>query len=98
MVFFLLMFLQCVQVIGEETAAPASPLTATESTPPDAPAPMTDIHDIQPPVSVGIEAPWLVPVLLGLAAATILAAGWWLWKKHKKDRTIETIVPELPRK
>lgn len=57
---------------------------------------MTDIHDIQPPVSVGIDAPWLVPVLLGLAAATILAAGWWFWKKQKKDRAIETIVPEPP--
>jgi hypothetical protein len=96
MVFFLLTFLQVAQVTGEETAAPAGPLAATESPPPNAPAPMLDIHDIQPPVSVGIDAPWLVPVLLGLAAAAILAAGWWFWKKHKKDRSIETIVPELP--
>ncbi len=57
---------------------------------------MTDIHDIQPPVSVGIDAPWLVPSLLALAAAAILAAGWWFWKRHKKDRAIEIIVPEPP--
>ncbi|MCB2147188.1 MAG: DUF4381 family protein [Deltaproteobacteria bacterium] len=82
--------------MGEEKAAPADPLTATGSAPPNTPAPMTDIHDILPPVSVGIDAPWLVPVLLALAAAAILAAGWWFWKKRKKDRTIETIVPDLP--
>ncbi len=95
-VFFLFTFLQVAQVTGEETVAPAGPLAATESPPPKTPAPMTDIHDILPPVSVGIDAPWLVPVLLGLAAATILAAGWWFWKKQKKDRAIETIVPEPP--
>ena len=95
MMFFVLTFLQVAQVIGEETASlsnspDAGPLA------PEAPAPITDIHDIQPPVSVGIDAPWLVPVLLGLAAAAILAAGWWFWKKQKKDRAIETIVPEPP--
>jgi LPXTG-motif cell wall-anchored protein len=57
---------------------------------------MTDIHDILPPLPVGIDAPWMVPVLLALAAAAILAAAWWFWKKRKKARTIETIVPELP--
>ena len=82
--------------MGEETAAPAGPLAATESPSPNVPVPMTDIHDIQPPVSVGIDSPWLIPVLLGLAAATILAVGWWSWKKHKKDRAIETIVPVPP--
>jgi len=95
MMFFVLTFLQVAQVFGEETASlskspDAGPLA------PEAPAPITDIHDIQPPVSVGIDAPWLVPVLLGLAAATILAVGWWFWKKQKKDRAIETIVPEPP--
>jgi hypothetical protein len=96
MVFFLLAFLQVAQVGGKETAAPAGLLPETESASPNTPAPMTDIHDIQPPVSVGIEAPWLVPVLLALAAAAILALGWWFWIKRKKDRTIQTIVPELP--
>lgn len=95
-VFFLLTFLPVDLVMGEEAAAPAGPPAATESPTPNAPATMTDIHDIQPPVSVGIDASWLVPVLLGLAAATILAACWWFWKKHKKDRAIETIVPEPP--
>ena len=95
-VFFLLTFLQVAQVMGEEPAAPAGPLAATKSAPPNVPAPMTDIHDILPPVSVGIYAPWLVPVLLTLAAAGILAATWWFWKKRKHARAIETIVPELP--
>jgi len=62
----------------------------------DSPASMTDIHDIQPPVSVGIDAPWLIPVLMALAAAAILAVAWWFWNKRKKARTVETIVPELP--
>jgi len=95
-VFFLLIFFQVAQVGGEETAVPADPLAATESALPNTPTPMTDIHDILPPVSVGIDAPWLVPVLLALAAAAILAAGWWFWEKSKKAQTIETIVPELP--
>ena len=72
-VFFLLTFLQVVQVMGEETAAPAGPLAATESAPQNVPTPMTDIHDILPPVSVGIDAPWLIPVLLALATVVILA-------------------------
>lgn len=95
-VFFLLTFLQVAQVTGEETVAPAGPLAATESPPPKTPAPMTDIHDILPPVLVGIDAPWLIPSLLALAAAVILAAGWWFWKKRNRNRAIETIVPELP--
>jgi hypothetical protein len=57
---------------------------------------MTDIHDILPPVSVGIAAPWLVSALLALAATAILVAGWWFWKKRNKHQAIETIVPELP--
>jgi hypothetical protein len=82
--------------MGEEAAAPAGPAAAAGSPAAHAPAPMTDIHDILPPVSVGIDAPWLVSVLLALAAAVILAAAWWFWKKRKKAREIETIVPELP--
>ncbi len=95
-VFFLFTFLQVAQVTGEETVAPAGPLAATESPPPKTPASMTDIHDIHPPVSVGIDAPWLVPSLLALAAALILTAGWWFWKKRNRNRAVETIVPELP--
>ena len=96
-VFLLLTVFQVDQVMGGETAAPADPLAATESPPTNLPAPMTDIHDILSPVSVGIHTPWLVPVLLTLAATALLAAVWWLWKKHKKKSLpIETIVPELP--
>ncbi len=89
-------FLQGGQVMGEETAAPAGPPAATGSPPPNVPAPMTDIHDILPPVPVGIDAPWLVPVLLALVVAVVLAVAWWYWKRRKKTRAIETIVPELP--
>jgi hypothetical protein len=96
MAFFLLTFLDVAQVMGEEPGSPAGPLAPTESPPSNVPAPMTDIHDILPPVAVGIDAPWLVTVLLGLAAAIFLAAGWWFWKRHTKDRAIETIVPEPP--
>ena len=73
-------FLQVGQVMGEEKAAPAAPLATTESPSANTPAPMTDIHDILPPVPVGIEAHWLVPVLIALVAAAILSAAWWLWK------------------
>ena len=95
MIFFVLTLLQVAQVIGEETA-PLSDSPAAGPLAPEAPAPMTDIHDIQPPVSVGIDAPWLVPSLIALAAAVILAAGWWFWKKRNRNRAVETIVPELP--
>jgi len=91
-----LVLLLVIPAMGAQPRAPSGPPPQSDATAPGSPAPMTDIHDIQPPVSVGIDAPWLVPVLLGLSAATILAAGWWFWKKHKKDRAIETIVPEAP--
>lgn len=58
---------------------------------------MTDIHDIRPPVPVGIDMPsWLVPVLLILAGVALLAALFFWWRRHRKKRTNETIVPELP--
>jgi hypothetical protein len=57
---------------------------------------MTDIHDILPPVPVGIYAPWLIPLLTALAVAAFLAALWLYLKKRKKSRLIETIFPELP--
>lgn len=59
-------------------------------------APLTDIHDILPPVAVGIQAAWLIPLLLALTAAAVLAAALWFWKKHLTSRQIETIVPEPP--
>ena len=89
-------FLQVGPVMGEKTPPPAGPPAAAELPSSTAPAPMTDIHDILPPVPVGIDSPWLIPALLALAAAVILAAAWWFWKKRKKARAIETIVPELP--
>ena len=95
-VLLLLTVFQVAVVMGEEAAAPAGPAASAGSPAAHAPAPMTDIHDILPPVPVGMDAPWLVPVLLALAAAAALAAAWWFWNKRKKDRTIETIVPELP--
>lgn len=57
---------------------------------------MTDIHDIRPPVPVGFDAPWLVPALLALVGVALLAALVLWWRRHRKKRTIETIVPELP--
>ncbi|MBC2710473.1 MAG: hypothetical protein HGJ94_05585 [Desulfosarcina sp.] len=91
-----LALLPAIPAMGAGTAALPNPPPEADAPLPDAPAPMTDIHDILPPVSVGIYAPWLVPVLLALAAAAILAVAWWFWKKYKKARIIETIIPELP--
>lgn len=85
-----------VPAMGQEKPAPPAAPGTTDAPTADAPAPMTDIHDILPPVPVGIYAPWLLPVLLALATAAILAAAWWWWKKHRKVRQIETLVPELP--
>ncbi len=72
-------------------AAPAPSQVA-----PDTRAPMTDIHDIRPPVPVGFDAPWLMPVLVTLASVVILVALFGWWRRHRKQRTIATIVPELP--
>ncbi|WP_319406431.1 DUF4381 family protein [uncultured Desulfosarcina sp.] len=82
-------------ILGAENITPALPTPAPNQTTPDTPAPMSDIHDIRPPVPVGLDAPWLIPALLALAGVLILAALWWWWR-HRKKRTIETIVPELP--
>lgn len=57
---------------------------------------MTDIHDIEGPIAVGFDAPWLMPALIALAVAALLALAWWLWRKNRKKRVVETIVPELP--
>ena len=58
---------------------------------------MTDIHDIRPPVPVGFDMPpWLMPVLIALVVAGLLAALFFRWRRHRKKRVIETIVPELP--
>ncbi len=81
---------------AKEPAPAAQPSVTGQAATPEAPAPMTDIHDIQPPVPVGVDAPWLLPVLLALAAVAILAVLWWWWKKHHGRQTIETLVPELP--
>jgi hypothetical protein len=61
-----------------------------------APGAMTDIHDIQPPVPIGFDAPWLMPALLALAVAVLLAILWWWWHKRRKPNPMETIVPGLP--
>jgi hypothetical protein len=70
--------------------------SAIEAMPSDAPAPMTDIHDILPPVPVGVDMPGLWAVLIALGVVLLAALAWWLWKRHRKARSIETIVPELP--
>ncbi|MGA6926847.1 MAG: DUF4381 family protein [Desulfosarcina sp.] len=78
--------------MGAPQSTSGGPLPATRQ---DAPAPLTDIHDIRPPVPVGFAAPWLVASLLVAALAAILILAWW-WKKNRNQRTVETIVPELP--
>ena len=82
--------------LGAEDTSPVGPAAAPGQAAPTSPAPMTDIHDIRPPVPVGFDAPWLIPVLLTLAGAVILVALVWWWRRRRKSRPIETIVPELP--
>ncbi len=84
--------------LGAEDIHPAVPEASPQPSqaPVDTSAPMTDIHDIRPPVPMGVDAAWLMPVLLTLAGVFILAALIWWWRHHRKKRTIETIVPELP--
>jgi hypothetical protein len=61
----------------------------------DTQAPMTDIHDILPPVPAELGVPWMWVVLIAPGIAALAFLAWWLWKKRKKARDIETIVPEL---
>lgn len=77
-------------------ALPPTTAPAPGQAAPNAPAPMTDIHDIRPPVPAGFDAPWLMSVLTTLAGMLILAALVWWWRRHRRPRPIETIVPELP--
>jgi hypothetical protein len=84
------------QVMGGETNAPTVLHNEVKSTAPDKPAAMTDIHDIQPPIAIGFDAPWMIPALIALAVVAILVVAWWFWKKYRKRSDIETIVPELP--
>ena len=80
---------------GQNTP-PAEPPALPGQASPDMPAPMTDIHDIHPPIPVGLDAPWLIPVLLTLAGVVILAVLIWWWRRRRKQKKVETIVPELP--
>ena len=92
----MLTVIQAVQLRGEEKTISAEPPAAAESTQANAPAPMTDIHDILPPVAVGLDAPWLWIGLIGLGAVLLATLAWWLWNKGRQSRSVETIVPELP--
>jgi hypothetical protein len=82
--------------MGDEKTITAESPAAAESTAPNSAPPMTDIHDILPPVAVGVEAPWLWIGLIGLGTVVLAALVWWLFKKFRQSRAIETIVPELP--
>jgi hypothetical protein len=95
-VLFFSAFVQVAPVMGEEQSVSADSPAAAESAAPDTGAPMTDIHDILPPVAVGPDVPWLWVVLIALGTAVLATLGWWLWKRREKKERIETIVPELP--
>jgi len=76
-------------------AMAADDRTSIGRTTPDANPPMTDIHDIRPPIPVGIDMPWRHLAMLILSVAAILSAIWW-WRRRRKQGPIATIVPELP--
>ncbi len=60
-------------------------------------APMTDIHDIKPLVSVPVPIS-LAAILLwggiGLLAAAVLLGGWFLWKR-RRGKTVESVTAML---
>ena len=95
-IVFLLALLAVVPAMGQEKPLPAPDQPSAGPAVPDAPAQMTDIHDILPPIAVGLDASWGILVLIALAVALLLGAAWWLWKKFRKKKGIETVVPELP--
>ena len=82
--------------MADEPTRPIDPPPGASTVAPPSPAPMTDIHDIRPPVPVGFDAPWLGPALLTLATIVLLAVLVWWWRRRRKTQAIETIVPELP--
>ena len=94
--FSLLPLVIVAPAMGQEKPAPPAGQQSAGPAVPDAPAPMTDIHDILPPVAVGLDASWWIPALIALAVVLLLGAAWWLWKKYRKREVIETVVPELP--
>ena len=93
---FLLGFFHVAPVMGGEKTVSANPPAPAESASADASVPMTDIHDILPPIPAGLDVPWGWVALIALAAAGLAALAWWLWKRRSKTQAIETIVPELP--
>jgi hypothetical protein len=95
-VFLLFILFTAFPVMSQEKPSVRSEQPALEPSVPNEPAPMTDIHDILPPVAVGFDVSWRIPALIALAVVLLLGAAWWLWKKYRKKKGIETVVPELP--
>ena len=96
LVFLILAVVSVTPAWCEGKTGSADSPAAAESAAPDSGAPMTDIHDILPPVPVGLEAPWLWIGLIALGVVLLAALAWRLYKNVRKARSIETIVPELP--
>ncbi len=58
---------------------------ANNAAPADA-APLTDIHDIKPILSLGMDRDWVLWALAALALAALALAVWW-WRKRRR-RTV----------
>lgn len=52
--------------------------------------PMTDIHDIKPLLSMGLDLQWLYWVVGALVLAGLALLAWYLWRRRKKT------VPPIP--
>ncbi len=69
---------------------------------PDAPLPgssekqvMTDIHDIRPLVSTGMEMNWWRYAGITVILVILAVAVWYFIKRRKKISEIQTVIPQL---
>ena len=70
----------------------ANVFAANPAAPADA-APLTDIHDIKPILSLGMDRGWAIWVLAALALAALALVAWWLWKRRRRTATSPAATP-----
>jgi len=57
---------------------------------------MTDIHDIKPPETLGINPSYIYYGLLVLLVLALFIAGWVYWYRKRKQKIIEEVEISLP--
>jgi hypothetical protein len=58
--------------------------------------PMTDIHDIKPLLSMGLDLQWLYWILTALALGGLALLAWYLWRRRKKPEPSIPAPPPVP--